>query len=92
MAIVTPVRATCYPFQTLADRGVRDVFKVFVDGAMYIMGMNDFLGRESRVACVCNHHEQSCAPRLLPQACRTSRTRPLNDYEKAVTPLPDLCK
>jgi acetolactate synthase-1/2/3 large subunit len=44
--------------QFLADRGVRHVFVVTGGGAMHL---NDALGREPRLAYVCNHHEQACA-------------------------------
>lgn len=42
----------------LADRGVRCVFMVTGGGAMFL---DDALGREARIRCVCNLHEQACA-------------------------------
>ncbi len=41
-----------------ADNGIRDVFMVTGGGAMHL---DDALGRESRLRCICNHHEQACA-------------------------------
>ena len=52
------IRLADYLFQTLADRGVRHVFLVTGGGAMHL---NDALGRESRLAYVCHHHEQAAA-------------------------------
>ncbi len=42
----------------LADRGVRCVFMVTGGGSMFL---NDAFGREARVRCICNLHEQACA-------------------------------
>ncbi|MCX6925389.1 MAG: thiamine pyrophosphate-binding protein, partial [Verrucomicrobia bacterium] len=52
------IRVADYIFRTLADRGVRHVFMVSGGGAMHL---NDALGRESRLAYICNHHEQAGA-------------------------------
>lgn len=53
-----PIRVADYIFRTLADRGARHVFLVTGGGAMHL---NDALGREPRLAYVCNHHEQASA-------------------------------
>lgn len=42
----------------LADRGVRHVFMVTGGGAMHL---NDALGYEPRLQCICQHHEQACS-------------------------------
>lgn len=47
-----------YVARYLAERGVRHVFLLTGGGAMHL---NDSLGREPRIRCVCNHHEQACA-------------------------------
>ena len=52
------MRLADYVMQFLADRGVRHVFLVTGGGAMHL---NDALGREPRIAYVCNHHEQAAA-------------------------------
>jgi acetolactate synthase I/II/III large subunit len=52
------MRVADYCMQFLADRGVRHVFLVTGGGAMHL---NDALGREPRLAYVCNHHEQASA-------------------------------
>ncbi|NBP51010.1 MAG: thiamine pyrophosphate-binding protein, partial [Actinobacteria bacterium] len=52
------MRLADYCMRFLADRGVRHVFLVTGGGAMHL---NDALGRESRIAYVCNHHEQASA-------------------------------
>jgi acetolactate synthase-1/2/3 large subunit len=52
------MRLADYAIQFLADRGVRHVFVVTGGGAMHL---NDALGREPRIAYVCNHHEQASA-------------------------------
>jgi len=52
------MRLADYVMQFLADRGVRHVFVVTGGGAMHL---NDALGREPRIAYVCNHHEQASA-------------------------------
>lgn len=52
------IRVADYIFSTLADRGVRHVFLVTGGGAMHL---DDALGRESRLAYICNHHEQASA-------------------------------
>jgi acetolactate synthase-1/2/3 large subunit len=43
---------------TLADRGVRHVFMLTGGGAMFL---NDAFRAETRLSCVCCHHEQACA-------------------------------
>ncbi len=43
---------------TLADHGVRHIFMLAGGGAMFL---NDAFGAESRISCVCCHHEQACA-------------------------------
>jgi acetolactate synthase-1/2/3 large subunit len=53
-----PIRVADYIFRTIADRGARHVFLVTGGGAMHL---NDALGREPRLAYVCNHHEQASA-------------------------------
>jgi acetolactate synthase-1/2/3 large subunit len=53
-----PLRVADYIFRTLADHGARHVFTVTGGGAMHL---NDALGREPRLAYVCNHHEQASA-------------------------------
>ena len=57
MVMMTPMRVADYIFRTLADHGVRHVFMVSGGGAMHL---NDALGQESRLAYICNHHEQAC--------------------------------
>lgn len=52
------MRLADYCMQFLADHGVRHVFLVTGGGAMHL---NDALGREPRIAYVCNHHEQASA-------------------------------
>lgn len=52
------MRLADYCMLFLADRGVRHVFVVTGGGAMHL---NDALGREPRLAYVCNHHEQASA-------------------------------
>jgi acetolactate synthase-1/2/3 large subunit len=44
--------------QSLADKGVRDLFLVTGGGAMHL---NDAIARERRLNFVCNHHEQASA-------------------------------
>ena len=52
------IRVADYIFRALADHGARHVFLVTGGGAMHL---NDALGREPRLAYVCNHHEQASA-------------------------------
>lgn len=52
------MRVADYIFRALADHGVRHVFMVSGGGAMHL---NDALGKEPRLAYVCNHHEQASA-------------------------------
>ena len=52
------MRLADYVMQFLADRGVRNAFLVTGGGAMHL---NDAIGREPRIAYVCNHHEQASA-------------------------------
>ena len=42
----------------LADYGVRHVFMLTGGGAMHL---NDSFGKEPRIQCIFNHHEQACA-------------------------------
>lgn len=53
-----PIRVADYIVRTLADEGVRHVFLVTGGGAMHL---NDAIARESRIAYICNHHEQASA-------------------------------
>jgi acetolactate synthase I/II/III large subunit len=52
------MRVADYIAQTLAKRGVRDVFMVTGGGAMHL---NDALGRCRDLRVLCCHHEQACA-------------------------------
>ncbi len=52
------MRLADYVAGYLADRGVRHVFLLTGGGAMHL---NDAFGREPRIRCVFNHHEQACA-------------------------------
>ena len=52
------MRVADYIFRALADYGVRHVFMVSGGGAMHL---NDALGKEPRLAYICNHHEQASA-------------------------------
>jgi len=47
-----------YIFESLADRGVKDVFTVSGGGIMYLL---DALGRNPDIDYWCNYHEQACA-------------------------------
>jgi len=42
----------------LANEGVRHVFMLTGGGAMHL---NDALGHEPRISCICQHHEQACS-------------------------------
>jgi acetolactate synthase I/II/III large subunit len=53
-----PTKLSDYVFTFLADRGVRHVFLVTGGGAMHL---NDSLRKETRIAPICQHHEQACA-------------------------------
>ncbi|HVM94177.1 MAG TPA: thiamine pyrophosphate-binding protein [Terriglobales bacterium] len=53
-----PMKLSAYIAGQLADWGVRDVFLVTGGGAMHL---NDSIGHEPRMQCVCNHHEQASA-------------------------------
>lgn len=55
---MSTIRVADYVIQTLADRGVRQIFMVTGGGAMHL---NDAIGREKRLKYICNHHEQACA-------------------------------
>jgi len=55
---VTLIRLTDYLARTLAEYGVRHVFLVTGGGAMHL---NDAFGKERRIQCICNHHEQASA-------------------------------
>ncbi len=52
------MRVADYIARTLADRGVHHVFMLTGGGAMFL---NDAFGREERIACIFQHHEQACA-------------------------------
>ena len=52
------IRVADYIAQTLAGKGVSHVFMVTGGAAMFL---NNALGTEKRIRCVCNHHEQACA-------------------------------
>ena len=52
------IRLADYVAETLADRGVRQVFLVTGGGAMHL---NDAFGRCAKLHYVCCHHEQACA-------------------------------
>ena len=52
------VKLSAYIAGQLADWGVRHVFLVTGGGAMHL---NDSIGHEPRIRCVCNHHEQASA-------------------------------
>ena len=52
------IRVSDYVAQTLAGKGVSHVFMVTGGAAMFL---NNALGTEKRIRCVCNHHEQACA-------------------------------
>jgi acetolactate synthase-1/2/3 large subunit len=52
------IKVSDFIFRTLADVGVKHVFLVTGGGAMHL---NDAIGREKRIAYVCNHHEQASA-------------------------------
>src|SRR6266568_1086383 len=47
-----------YVVQNLANWGVRHIFMVTGGGAMHL---NDSIGKEGRIAYICNHHEQASA-------------------------------
>jgi len=47
-----------YVVQNLANWGVRHIFMVTGGGAMHL---NDSIGKEARIAYICNHHEQASA-------------------------------
>ena len=52
------IKLSDYIAKYLADYGVRHVFMLTGGGAMHL---NDSFGKESRIQCICNHHEQACA-------------------------------
>ncbi len=52
------IRVADYVAQSLASRGVRDVFMVTGGGAMHL---NDAIGRCKDLKYICCHHEQACA-------------------------------
>ena len=52
------IRLADYIAHHLADHGVHHVFMVTGGGAMFL---NNAFGTESRIACICNHHEQASA-------------------------------
>jgi acetolactate synthase-1/2/3 large subunit len=52
------IRVADYIAQTLAANGVSHVFMVTGGGAMFL---NNALGAEKQIRCICNHHEQACA-------------------------------
>jgi len=47
-----------YVVSHLADVGIRHAFLMTGGGAMHL---NDSIAKETRIAYVCNHHEQACA-------------------------------
>lgn len=55
---MSAIRVADYIFETLADCGVRHLFMVTGGGAMHL---NDAVGRQKRIAYICNHHEQASA-------------------------------
>lgn len=55
---MSQIRLADYVFQTLVDRGLDHVFLVTGGGAMHL---NDAIAVESRLQCICCHHEQACA-------------------------------
>ncbi len=52
------IKLSDYVIQRLANWGVRHIFMVSGGGAMHL---NDSIGRERRIAYICNHHEQASA-------------------------------
>lgn len=52
------MRVADYIIKYLIDYGVKDVFMIPGGGAMYL---NDALGRNKKIAYICNHHEQASA-------------------------------
>lgn len=52
------VKVSDFIARYLAERGVRHLFLVTGGGAMHL---NDSFGKEQRIKCICNHHEQACA-------------------------------
>ena len=53
-----PIKLSDYVAKTLSTHGVSDIFLVTGGGAMHL---NDSLGHQSGIHCICNHHEQACA-------------------------------
>lgn len=52
------VKVSDYIAKHLADRGIRHLFMLTGGGSMHL---NDSFGKEPRIQCICNHHEQACA-------------------------------
>jgi acetolactate synthase I/II/III large subunit len=52
------IKLSDYVVQSLAGWGVRHIFMVSGGGAMHL---NDSIGKEARIAYICNHHEQAAA-------------------------------
>lgn len=52
------VKVSDYISQFLVDNGISHAFLVTGGGAMHL---NDSLGHQQGLTCVCNHHEQACA-------------------------------
>src|SRR5450756_1342271 len=52
------IKLSDYIAKTLAEHGVRHVFMVTGGGAMHL---NDSFGKEDRIQCIFNHHEQASA-------------------------------
>ncbi|MFH0926488.1 MAG: thiamine pyrophosphate-binding protein [bacterium] len=52
------IKLSDYIVRFLADFGVKHIFMITGGGAMHL---NDSFGKESRIQCICNHHEQACA-------------------------------
>jgi acetolactate synthase-1/2/3 large subunit len=59
----------------LADWGVRHLFMIPGGGAMHL---NDSFGREPRIHCLCNHHEQAAAMAAEGYARVTNKTGVIN--------------
>jgi|WetSurMetagenome_2_1015567.scaffolds.fasta_scaffold00190_31 acetolactate synthase I/II/III large subunit len=52
------VKVSDFIAKYLADYGVSHLFMLTGGGAMHL---NDSFGKEPRIQCICNHHEQACA-------------------------------
>jgi len=69
------IRVADYIAETLADRGIRNVFMVTGGGAMHL---NDAIGRCKRLSYVCCHHEQACAMAAASHYRLTNRLAAVN--------------